>query len=84
MSEFIPPEYRRHDLKTVGTIYECLRCGSIILFREAHTKWHSDLSVVVGSLMALSRVLVPDMPDGQLLSEVREDILRNASTEDLT
>ena len=72
MNEFIPPTYRTYEGQlTIGFIHhECDRCGALVLFREKHTTWHSDLQTIMNSLASLTRVLVKELPDDQILTEV--------------
>jgi hypothetical protein len=63
-----PPEYQDLHVRPGYTDYECQRCGSIVSNIITHNNFHYRLDKLLDAITALTRVVVPDLPDGMLLS----------------
>lgn len=68
MSEPWPaPEYTEIRLRPGYTDWSCSRCGSVITDFIVHNRHHKALDDIKNSLLALSQILVPELPPGIML-----------------
>lgn len=53
--------------------YSCDRCGSVITDIIAHNRHHRALEQLRDGILAVTKIIVPDLPPGTLL-EYRPDL----------
>lgn len=62
-----PPVYEQAWIRPGYTDYVCPRCGSFVENIIQHNNHHRALDRLRDGILALTRIIVPGAPEGQLL-----------------
>ena len=62
-----PPVYREVWVRPGYTDYVCERCGGFVENIIEHNRHHNGIDKLLNAVLALTKIIVPECPPGQLL-----------------